>query len=63
LAKIDIAKAFDTVSWGYLLSIMSHMGFSSRWLDWICLSLSTASTRIVVNGTPGRRICYARGLS
>jgi hypothetical protein len=62
LAKIDIAKAFDTLSWGYLLSIMSRMGFSRRWLDWICLSLSTASTRIVVNGTPGRLICHARGL-
>jgi hypothetical protein len=33
LAKIDIAKAFDTISWGYLLSIMSRMGFSRRWLD------------------------------
>jgi hypothetical protein len=54
LAKIDIAKAFDTVSWTYLLDIMKHMCFSRRWLNWICMSLSAASTRVVVNGAPGR---------
>jgi hypothetical protein len=37
--KIDIAKAFDTVSWTYLLRIMEHMGFSRRWLNWISLWL------------------------
>jgi hypothetical protein len=62
LAKIDIAKAFDTVSWRYLLRIMQHMGFTRRWLNWISLCLLTASTKIIVNGAPGRRICHARGL-
>jgi hypothetical protein len=62
LAKIDIAKAFNTVSWRYLLRIMQHMGFTQRWLNWISLCLSTASTKIIVNGAPGRRICHARGL-
>lgn len=38
------------------------MGFSNRWLNWISLVLSTASTKIIVNGAPGHRICHARGL-
>jgi hypothetical protein len=62
LAKIDIAKAFDTVSWNYLLRIMRHMGFSQRWLNWISLCLASASTRVIVNGSPSPRICHARGL-
>lgn len=62
LIKLDIAKAFDTVSWSFLLDILKHMGFSDRWLNWISLLLSTASTKVVVNGSPGRRICHARGL-
>jgi hypothetical protein len=62
LIKVDIAKAFDTVDWTFLLAILKHMGFSRRWLDWISLMLSTASTKVVVNGSPGRRICHARGL-
>lgn len=62
LIKVDIAKAFDTVNWTFPLDILQHMGFTRRWLNWISLVLSTASTKIIVNGTPGRRICHARGL-
>lgn len=62
LIKVDIAKAFDTVSWTFLLNILKHMGFTRRWLNWISFILSTASTKIILNGSPGRRICHARGL-
>lgn len=62
LIKVDIAKAFDTVNWRFLLSLLHHLGFSRRWLDWISLMLSSASTKVILNGSPGRRICHARGL-
>ena len=58
----DISKEFDSVNWSFLLDILAQMGFSRRWLNWISLILSTASTRIICNGSPGRRICHARGL-
>ena len=38
------------------------MGFSNRWKNWISFILSTASTKIILNGSLGRRICHARGL-
>ena len=62
LLKVDIAKAFDTVNWSFLLSLLQHLGFSRRWLDWISLILFSASTRVILNGCPRRRICHARGL-
>lgn len=31
LLKLDISKAFDTVSWEYLLELLSRRGFSLRW--------------------------------
>lgn len=62
LLKIDIAKAFDTVSWPFLLQLLEFMGFSRRWRDWMSALLSTASTKILLNGRPGDRICHARGL-
>ena len=62
LLKLDIAKAIDTVNWRFLLAILQHCGFPRRWRDWISLMLSSASTRIILNGSPGRRICHARGL-
>ena len=62
LYKIDIAKAFDSLDWTFLLQVLQHMGFSRRWLNLISLILSTASTKIILNGSPGRHICHARGL-
>jgi len=62
LLKIDISKAFDTVNWRFLIDLLQHMGFSRRWQNWISLILSTASTKIIVNGSLGRRISHAKGL-
>ena len=58
LFKVDIAKAFDSVDWRFLLAILKHMGFSRRWINWISLILSTASTKIILNGNLGQRICH-----
>jgi len=62
LLKVDLAKAFDTVCWPFLLEVLEHRGFPRRWRDWISYILSTASTKILINGRPGNRIYHARGL-
>lgn len=62
LLKINIAKAFDSVSWVFLLEVLQHMGFGRQWRNWISVILGTAITKILLNGVPGRRICHARGL-
>jgi hypothetical protein len=45
-----------------MLEVLEHMGFGRRWRNWVSAVLSTASTKILLNGCPGRRICHARGL-
>uniref|UniRef100_A0A453KFZ7 Reverse transcriptase domain-containing protein n=1 Tax=Aegilops tauschii subsp. strangulata TaxID=200361 RepID=A0A453KFZ7_AEGTS len=50
LLKLDIAKAFDNVSWEYILDLMQKLGFSARWRDWIALLLSTSSSSFLLNG-------------
>jgi hypothetical protein len=62
LVKLDIAKAFDSVSWVYLLDMLRARGFSQRWCDWIALLLSTASSRVLLNGVIGDRIHHLHGL-
>jgi len=62
LLKVDVAKAFDSVAWVFLLEVLQHMGFGLRWRNWMTMLLSTASTRILLNGKPGQRVCHARGL-
>jgi len=62
LLKLDISKAFDSVSWSFLLEVLRKVGFGQRWRDLICLILSTSSTQILVNGEPGDTIYHRRGL-
>jgi hypothetical protein len=60
--KIDNARAFDTMAWPFVLDILRHLGFPNRCLDWVSALLMSASTKPMLNGTPGQRICHARGL-
>ena len=60
LLKVDLSKAFDTVAWPFLLETLAYIGFPLRWRDWISALLGMASTRVLVNGRPGRRIHHAR---
>jgi hypothetical protein len=38
------------------------MDFGERFLKWVSMLLNTANTRVLVNGVPGGRIVYVRGL-
>lgn len=40
LLKLDIARAFDTVSWPFLIDVLRHLGFGRRWIGWISIILS-----------------------
>ncbi|KAJ1280495.1 hypothetical protein BS78_04G236900 [Paspalum vaginatum] len=62
LFKLDISKAFDSVSWAFLLEVLQHMGFGRKWCNLLCLLLSTSSTRVLVNDEPGESILHHRGL-
>ncbi|WVZ63220.1 hypothetical protein U9M48_012865 [Paspalum notatum var. saurae] len=62
LLKLDISKAFDSVSWSFLLEVLQQRGFGQRWCNLLCLLLSTSSTHILVNGQPGENIFHHRGL-
>jgi hypothetical protein len=60
--KLDIAKAFDSVRWDYLISLLDSLGFPVRWIDWIATILYTSSSRVTVNGVPNPPIRHGRDL-
>jgi len=62
LFKVDFEKAYDTVDWGYLDDVMSKMGFSSLWRKWIKECVCTATTSVLVNGSPTDEFPLGRGL-
>lgn len=62
LFKLDISKAFDTVSWEYILELLEHRGFSPWWRDWISALFRSSHSTALLNGATGTRINHARGL-
>ena len=60
--KLDIAKAFDSVRWDYLLILLQKLGFPGRWREMIARLLSTSCSRILLNGVPTWPIQHDRGL-
>jgi hypothetical protein len=62
MLKLDMAKAFDSVSWLLLIQILRHRGFRPKWIAKLLTLLSTASTRVLVNGNTGSKFLHARGL-
>ncbi|GMI95171.1 hypothetical protein HRI_003186400 [Hibiscus trionum] len=60
--KIDFQKAYDSVSWGFLLKVLGECGFPKRWCDWMYKCVSSASISILVNGVPMEAFSISRGL-
>ena len=62
LLKLDITKAFDSVSWSFLMEVLRKLSFGSRWCDLLCGLLSSSSSQVLLNGIPGDFIQHRRGL-
>ena len=60
--KVDYEKAYDSVSWGFLLYMLQRAGFSSKWIKWIEGCLNSASISVLVNGSPKGEFIPKRGL-
>lgn len=50
--KLDMAKAYDRVEWGFMEKIMNKMGFSEAW----------ASFAFLIIGCPHGSVIRSRGL-
>ncbi|GKD36616.1 RNA-directed DNA polymerase, eukaryota, reverse transcriptase zinc-binding domain protein [Tanacetum coccineum] len=48
--KIDIQKAYDTVSWKNFEDVLGKVGFHKAMINWFMTCISTASFSICVNG-------------
>ena len=62
LCKLNIEKAYDHVSWKFLLVVLKKMGFEERWLKWIELCSSTVKFSVLINSSPSGFFQSSRGL-
>ncbi|XP_059627650.1 uncharacterized protein LOC132270485 [Cornus florida] len=60
--KVDIKKAYDSVSWEFLLKILKGYGFSDVRLTWITNILTSTRYSVLINGSPHGFIQPGRGL-
>eukprot|EP00253_Pinus_taeda_P024057 PITA_24057 len=60
LLKIDLSKAFDSISWDYMKK--SAFGFANTWIRWIMNMVSSSFFSILINGIPSSTFRPSRGL-
>jgi hypothetical protein len=62
LFKVDFEKAYDSVDWGYLDTVMGRMDFPPLWRKWMRECVCTATASVLVNGSPTDEFPLERGL-
>lgn len=46
--KVDIAKAFETIDWGFLLHVLDAFGFNNTFQNWVTALLKSAHLSVRV---------------
>eukprot|EP00253_Pinus_taeda_P031323 PITA_31323 len=62
LLKIDLSKAFDSISWEYMQSILKAFGFAPSWVRWVSSLISSSFFSILINGIPSSTFRPSRGI-
>lgn len=59
--KINIEKAYDTISWKVILATLAKMDFPTTWLTWIQSCIYIPCCAFLINGQPSKFIKTSRG--
>ena len=62
LCKLDVEKAYDHVSWDFLMYMLQRCGFLEKWRKWIRYCISTVKFSILINGSLSDFFGSSRGL-
>ncbi|XP_057811785.1 uncharacterized protein LOC131026023 [Salvia miltiorrhiza] len=60
--KIDIKKAFDTMSWDFILKVFRVLGFHERFIQWLSIIFSSPRISILYNGHLSGYFACTRGV-
>jgi len=60
--KLDFTKAFDTVSWDFLFSVMGKIGVPESFTHIVKMLLHDASASVLLNGKASQSFAIQRGV-
>ncbi|KAL0448748.1 UNVERIFIED_CONTAM: hypothetical protein Slati_1431200 [Sesamum latifolium] len=60
--KLDMAKAYDRVSWEFLYHVLQQKGFPQRWINLVANAVSNCWFSVLVNGEHAGFFYSTRGL-
>ncbi|XP_043717559.1 uncharacterized protein LOC122665471 [Telopea speciosissima] len=50
--KVDLHKAYDSLSRNFLFGVMERMGFTGKFLGWVKACVTTPMFSVLINGSP-----------
>jgi hypothetical protein len=62
ILKLDFEKAYDKVSWKFMMEVLRKKNFPGKWLDWMKQIIEGGKVGININGAPGSFFSTHRGL-
>lgn len=60
--KVDLIKAYDSIEWCFLQTVLQELGFPDLFVPWIIACISTVSYSILINGLPSEPFQAKKGL-
>lgn len=61
LFKVDFEKAYDSVSWEFLLYMLHRLDFHGTWIKWIKGCLESSWVSVLVNESPTQEFKCSKG--
>lgn len=62
LLKLDLSKAFDSLSWMYIEKVLTAFGFAAPWIRWVMSLISSSFFSILINDIPSSTFHPSRGI-
>lgn len=60
--KLDFEKACDTIEHSAIHFVLQHMDFPKKWMQWVQMVFSSASSIVLLNGVLGNSFKCKRGV-